>query len=180
MGLKKETVKMMKDAGFLDIEIREMNNSRTPSGEFQDMNLVVNSAPFKAMVESRIEWWKKALSPKTLGGWGLTEKEGRELIKNHYAPTKKRKKKRSVYDFLKIEYKSKDKIKNRKLFDQAVITKSKIVRDMGVYGKKLSLRHSPTKRCSHCRGTGSLRNLYGQTQTCIYCNGTGVERQRFI
>jgi hypothetical protein len=182
MALKKEIVEELKAAGFIKEEIDEINNSRTPSNQLQDLSLVVNSAPFKAMIESRIEWWKQALSPKSLGGFGLTEKEGRELIKKHYAPNRKRKKKRSVYDFLKIEYRSKDKIKSRKLFDQAVITKSKIVRDMGIYGKKLSLRHSPQTliRCQACRGTGSRRNIYGQNQLCTACGGTGVQGRKFL
>ena len=182
MALRKEIVNVLRDAGFLPFEIKQFGAAKTPDGKDQDLDKVINSAPFAAMLESRREWWRKCLSPKAGGGWGMTLKEGKELIKGHYKSTKRRKKVRSVWDFLKVEYKPKDKIKSRRLFDEAVITKSKIVRDLGTYGKKLSLRHAPLslKRCSLCGGSGRRMNIYGQYQTCLRCSGTGVERRSFI
>lgn len=181
MALRKEVLERMKLL-FSKEEIKEFSQAKKPDGEPQDLNLVINSIPFEEMIKSREEWWKKALSPKALGGFGMTQEEGWEAIKNHYKMTRRRKKPRSIWDFLKIEYKPHQKLSKRHMFDQAVITKSKIVRDMGTYGKKLSLRHAPRglRRCGRCRGTGTMVNIEGRQQTCLFCGGSGVERQRFI
>lgn len=181
MAIKKEIAERMKLL-FSKDEIKEFSQAKKPDGTPQDLDLVVNSIPFEEMIKSREEWWKKALSPKSLGGFGMTLEEAWSTIKNHYKMTRKRKKIRSIWDFLKIEYKPHQKLSKRHMFDQAVITKSKIVRDLGPYGKKLSLRHAPriNRRCGFCRGNGTVLNIYHQPQTCPRCGGSGVERQRFI
>jgi hypothetical protein len=147
------------------------------------MNKIALSKTFAEMLNSREQWWAKALSPKSLGGFGMTRETAIEAIKNHYKMSGKRHHKRSVFQFLKDSYKPKERIASKKKFSEAVINKSIIVRDLGPYGKKLSLRHSPrtvNRRCGYCRGNGSVRNIYHQNQLCPRCGGSGVERQRFI
>jgi hypothetical protein len=183
LPLKREYAKQLKDAGFLPFEIREFSHAASPSGEPQDLNKVCNSAPFFSMLESRREWWKTALAPKSEGGWGYTYEMGKKAIENHYKTTKRRKKKRSIFDFLKVEYRPKNKIRTKKAFSEAVINKSKIVRDMGPYSSRLKLKQMkiPASRCRYCRGTGRIMNIEGFSQTCIRCAGTGLaKRKRYM
>jgi hypothetical protein len=181
VGLRRETVNEMKAAGFLKSEISDLNNARTPSGEKQDLELIVQSKTFAHLLDSRREWWENALKPKTLGGKGLTYKEAKKSLENFYEMKGKRKTHlRNFWSWLKISYRPKEKLQTKSQFKTAITAKSLIGKTIGKYGEKLKARYSPTKRCSHCSGTGTLRNLYGQNQTCIYCSGTGVEKQRFI
>jgi hypothetical protein len=182
MGLRKEFKIQMEKSGFLPEEIKEFGSGKTSDGNAMDVNTIALSKPFAEMLLSREEWWRKALSPKSLGGFGMTQDEGFESIRNHYKMTRRRAKSRSVWEFLRIEYKPPDRIKKRSLFDKAVISKSKIVRDMGVYGKKLSLNRSPQllKRCGRCRGTGTVHNLQNQPQMCLTCGGSGMIRHKFL
>ena len=178
MSLKRKYRNKMFEAGFLLFEVQELSSAVKPDGTPQDTNKICESAPFKDMLKERLDWWYKALSPKSEGGWGMTYKEARQTIKNHYASTPGRKKKRSIFDFLKLSYRPKEKIKSRKQFDTAVITKSKIVRDMGQYSKKLKLKGSPRMLCRLCKGTGRLTNIEGISQSCMLCQGTGLARRR--
>ena len=180
MGLRKEIVQKMKEAGFLKSEIDQMNEARTPSGERQNLELIVQSATFEHALQTRRDWWTNALKSKSLGGSGLTYNEAKKVLEGFYVKKKGRTFKRDFWLFLKQSYRPRDKITSKKKFQEAITAKSLIGKTLGKYGSKLKARYSPTKRCSHCSGTGTLRNLYGQNQTCIYCSGTGVEKQRFI
>lgn len=182
MGLKKEFRIQMEKSGFLPQEIKEFSNGKTSDGRPMDVNTIAQSKPFAEMLNSREEWWRKALSPKSLGGFGMTRESGIEAIKNHYKMSGRRTRVRSIWQFLRENYKPKDKILSKKKFQEAVINKSIIARDLGgAYGKKLSLRHAPRlRRCGRCRGTGTMINIEGRQQTCLFCGGSGVERQRFI
>jgi len=180
VGLRKEVAQRMRDAGFTSKEIKEFASAKTPDGSPQDIDLIIQSNTFEHMLSSRRDWFENALKSKQLGGLGLTYKDATKLIDNFYVMKGKRKHKRDIWGWLKMSYRPKDKIQSKKKFQEAITFKSIVGKTLGKYGPKLKARYSPTRRCSHCRGSGNLRNLYGQVQTCIYCNGTGVERQRFI
>lgn len=179
MPLRKEIIQQMKNAGILSFEIKEFSNARTPSGDFQDLDKVTSSKPFEEMLNTRRLWFKTALTPKSLGGWGLKYEECVQLIRNHYAMTKKRHTKRSIFDFLKQSYKNKDKITSPRAFRDAIIKKSIITRDLGKYGQKLKLRYYPRHypRCRWCGGTGTRINLEGHVQDCLHCGGSGVSNR---
>jgi hypothetical protein len=183
MGLRKEFKIQMEKSGFLPQEIKEFASGHASDGSSMDMNKIAESKTFAEMLRSREEWWSKALSPKSLGGFGMTRESAIEAIKNHYKMSGRRKRARSVFQFLKDSYKPKERISSKKKFSEAVINKSIIVRDLGPYGKKLSLRHAPkplNRRCNYCKGNGEVTNLYNVRQMCPRCGGSGVERQRFI
>ena len=185
MALRKEVAQRMRDAGFISRELKEFSEAKKPDGTPQDLNLIINSAPFEHMLESRRKWMENALKSKQLGGMGLTYRQATQIIEDYYSEKGRRKKGvRSLWSFLKTSYRPKEKIQSRKKFQEAITKKSIIGKTLGPgYGEKLKIRYAPhsmTRRCSHCRGTGRLRNLYGNEQNCIYCNGTGVERQRFM
>jgi hypothetical protein len=181
MALRKEVVSRMKEAGFLKSEIDQLNDARKPDGEKQELDLIVNSATFEHALQTRRDWWTNALKPKALGGSGLTLKDAKKVLEGFYVKKRGRKFKRDFWLFLKQSYRPRDKITSKKKFQEAITAKSLIGKTLGKYGPKLKARYNPhLRRCSHCRGSGTLRNLYGQNQNCIYCSGTGVERQRFI
>jgi len=184
MGLRRETVNMMKEAGFLKKEIDDLNNARTPSNEKQDLDLIINSKPFAHMVEMRRLWWSNALKPKALGGQGLTYKEALKSLESYYVMKGHRRKKRDLWGWLKISYRPKDKIQSKKKFQEAITIKSLIGKALGRgYGERLKLKYAPKsmlKKCHFCRGTGSMTNLEGRQQLCLHCSGSGVERKRFI
>jgi len=182
MGLRKEFKIQMEKSGFLPQEIKEFASGHASDGSPMDMNKIAMSKTFAEMLNSREEWWRKALSPKSLGGFGMTREGAIQAIKNHYKMSGRRKHARSIFQFLKDSYKPKERISSKKKFSEAVINKSIIVRDLGPYGKKLSLRHAPrlNRRCNYCRGHGTVLNIYRQPQTCPRCGGSGVERQKFV
>ena len=175
MSLKREYAEKMKRAGFLPFEVRQFAAGKKADGKSINFERICNSKPFEKALESRMEWWQKALSPQNMGGWGYTYKQAEQAIKHHYATTKGRKKSRNFWAFLKLEYRPPQKIQTKRAFTEAVIQKSKIARDMGTYSTKLRHKRSPVLpgRCSLCRGVGELQNISGQRQTCPRCGGTG-------
>jgi hypothetical protein len=184
MGLRKEVMERMLAAGMTRRECREFAAAKKPDGSPQDLDLVVNSAPFEHMLDSRRRWFESALKPKALGGMGLTHREATKIIDDYYVMKGKRRHKRDVFSWLRISYRPKDKIQSRKKFQDAITTKSIIGKTVGKnYGDKLKIRYAPrnaTQKCSHCKGSGSLINLERRRITCIYCNGTGVEGRKFF
>jgi hypothetical protein len=173
----------MRRAGFLPFEIRELSRAKTPDGKNQNLDKICTSIPFEKALESRMAWWRHALAPKSEGGWNYTYKQGAECIKNHYKITRARKKGRTVFSFLRIEYHPPQKIQTKRAFTEAVIQKSKIARDMGQYSSKLRHARAPVLpgRCTLCRGVGELQNISGQRQTCPRCAGTGhMARKRYL
>ncbi len=182
MGLKKKYADQMYNAGFLRSEVLEFAKAHTPDGNPMNLTSVCESDAFKSMLKSRLEWWNKALTLKKDGGYGMTQKQARQSIKDHYTPTMRRKKRRSIFDFLKIEYAggAKEQIKSRTKFDQAVVAKSKIARDMGGYSSRLKLHRTQNPniiKCAFCMGKGKILNLDGYIQNCPYCKGTGGRRR---
>lgn len=184
MGLKKEIAQRMREAGHTAKEIREFASAKKPDGTPQDLDLIVQSATFEHMLDSRRKWVERALSPKATGGMGLTYRQAMKIIDDYYVMKGRRKHRKSIFDWLKISYRPKDKIQSKKRFQDAITTKSMIGKALGKnYGDKLKIRYAPrnaTRRCSHCKGSGSLINLERRRITCIYCNGTGVEGRKFI
>ena len=162
-------------------EIKELGRAKDSKGHGQNLDKICQSKTFEQALQSRMEWWRHALSPKP-EGWGYTYKQGVECIKHHYA-VKKGRKKRDVFSFLKISYKPPQKIQTKRAFTEAVIAKSIIGRDLGKYGAKLRHGRAPVLpgRCSLCRGVGELQNISGQRQTCPRCGGTGRSgRPRYL
>jgi hypothetical protein len=185
MGLRKEVAQRMRAAGFISRELKEFSSAKKPDGEPQDLDLIVNSAPFEHMLESRRKWMENALKAKPLGGLGLTYKQATQIIEDYYTIKGKRKQGvRSLWSFLKTSYRPKEKIQTKKKFQEAITKKSIIGKTHGSgYGERLKIRYAPrnsTQKCSHCKGSGSLMNLERRRITCIYCNGTGVEGRKFI
>jgi hypothetical protein len=181
MALRKEVVSRMKEAGFLKSEIDQLNDARTPSGDRQDLELIIQSATFEHALQTRRDWWANALKPKAIGGSGLTMKEAKKVLEGFYVKKKGRKFKRDFWLFLKQSYRPKERIQSKRKFQEAITAKSLIGKTLGKYGPKLKARYAPhLRRCQACRGTGSRRNIYGNSQICMTCAGTGVERQRFI
>jgi len=181
MGLRKEIAQRMRDAGHTSREIKEFASAKKPDGTPQDLDLIVNSAPFEHMLDSRRKWVERALSPKATGGMGLTYKEAMKIIDDYYI-VKKHRTRKSIWDWLKISYRPKDRIQSKRKFQEAITKKSLIGKMVGKgYGDKLKIRYNPKlRRCSKCRGTGTMVNLENRQQTCLFCGGSGVERQRFI
>lgn len=184
MGLRKEIAQRMRDAGFISRELKEFSEAKKPNGEPQDLDLIINSAPFEHMLESRRKWMENALKSKQLGGMGLTYRQATKIIEDYYTVKGRRKQGvRSLWSFLKTSYRPKEKIQSRKKFQEAITKKSIIGKTMGKYGDRLKLKYAPKsmlKKCHFCRGTGSVANLEGRQQMCLHCSGSGVERQRFI
>ena len=181
MGLRKEIANQMKEAGFLPSEIRQLSEAKKPDGNPQDLDLITQSATFAHALQTRKEWWANALKPKSLGGSGLTYKEAKKVLEQFYVRKKGRKFKRDFWLFLKQSYRPRDKITSKKKFQAAITAKSLIGKTLGKYGERLKLRYNPRlRRCSKCRGTGSMTNIEGRQQTCLFCGGSGVERQRFV
>jgi hypothetical protein len=182
MALRKEIAQRMRDSGHTSREIKEFASAKKPDGSPQDIELITQSATFEHMLESRRKWVESALKSKQLGGMGLTYKQAMKIIDDYYVMKGHRRKRKSIFDFLKTSYRPKDKIQSKKKFQEAITTKSIIGKTIGKgYGDKLKIRYAPhLRKCSHCRGTGRLMNLERRYQDCIYCAGTGVERQRFI
>lgn len=184
MALRKETVKRMKEAGFLKSEIAALNDARKPDNSLQDTELIVQSATFEHALESRRKWWENALKPKTLGGSGMTYREAKKALENFYIMKGRRKLSvHNFWSFLKLSYRPKEKIQTKRKFQEAITKKSVIGKTLGSYGERLKLKYAPKsmlKKCHFCRGTGSMVNLEGRQQMCLHCSGSGVERQRFI
>jgi len=183
MALRKEIADQMRSAGFLPSELRQLSEAVTPSGNPQNIDLITQSETFAHALQSRRDWWENALKPKALGGSGLTYKEGKRVLEQFYIKKKGRHYKRSFWLFLKQSYRPHDKITSKETFQKAITAKSLIGKTLGKYGPKLKSRYAPksmTRICSHCNGTGKLRNVYGQNQSCIYCSGSGIEKRRFL
>lgn len=172
----------MRRSGFLPFEIRQMGQARDSKGRPQNLDKICTSKTFEQALLSRQEWWRRALSPKSDGGWNYTYKQGVAAIQHHYRATKA-KHKPNIFSFLKIEYRPPLKIQTKRAFAEAVIQKSKIVRDMGQYSSKLKHKRAPilSGRCTLCLGVGELQNLQGLRQTCPRCGGTGRSaRPRYL
>ncbi len=182
MALRKEIVEQMEAAGYLRSEIKQLRDATKPDGTPQDIDKITNSKTFAHALQSRRDWWTNALKPKALGGAGMTYKEARSALENFYVRKRGRHFKRDFWLFLKQSYRPRDKIISKKKFQEALTAKSLIGKELGKnYGGKLKARYNPhLRRCSHCRGSGTLINLEGMRQDCLYCGGTGVERRRFL
>jgi hypothetical protein len=183
MALKKDIADRMRDAGHTAKEIREFASAKKPDGSPQDLDLIVQSATFEHMLDSRRKWVERALSPKATGGMGLTYRQAMKIIDEYYVMKGRRKHRKSIFDWLKISYRPKDKIKSKKKFQEAITAKSMIGKALGKgYGERLKIRYAPrnaTRRCQTCHGTGTMINLENRRQTCWRCGGTGVQGQRF-
>ena len=123
--------KVLFDTGFLPQEIDEFDDARTPDGKLQD--LAFDSAPFRAMRESRTKWILKLKK----SGWN--NRQIVEQIKRYY----RLKAGRSPFDFLKIEYQPPKKLTD---FAEAVKLKvrSRVSRTLGKqYGRRMAPRKAP-------------------------------------
>jgi len=181
MALRKEIAQRMKEVGFTKNEIADFADAKKPDGTPQDLELVIQSATFEHMLDSRKKWMENALKSKQFGGMGLTYRGALKVIDNFYVMTGRRKLHRDIWSWMKLSYRPKEKIQSKKQFQHAITFKSVVGKQVGRnYGDKLKIRYSPTRYCSHCHGTGKLLNLERRYIDCIYCGGTGVSRKRFI
>jgi hypothetical protein len=178
MALKKEFREQLVKAGFQKFEIAELNSAKTPDGKPQDLDKICNSHTFAEMLESRREWWRMILGPKSEGGKGMTYKQGQQALRNLHRTKKGKKHKISIWDWMKIAYKPKDKIQSKRAFTEAITKKSIITRALGTYGKQLKKNPINTSKCSVCRGTGNQQNLEGRNQLCVKCGGTGLSARK--
>ena len=94
-----EDARRLLDAGFLQMEVEEFANAITPSGASQKP-IDLDSPVWKRVLESRRSWVQSRIEEN----WTDVEIE-KELL-GYY----KRDKKRTAWDFLKIEYRSPTKI----------------------------------------------------------------------
>lgn len=120
MSISFEDYQRLRNVGFTEYEIEQLSNATDPSGNPQPP-IDLNSAPWEATLESR-KWW---LVDKIEKGW--SEEEINETINNFYM----RDRRRSPWDFLKIEYRPPKRVdywsamRNRK--------KAEIVSELGEY-----------------------------------------------
>jgi hypothetical protein len=176
MGISRDTENEMRASFITKTEIDRFANAKKPDGTPQDMSRVVGSIPYKNMLESRRTWMANAIKPKALGGLGLTLSDAKKLLEKTIK-TRGKKHKVDIFSLLRLEYRPKEKITNKKKFTEAITTKSVLGRRLGShYSTKLKLRHNPIKRCPVCRGNGEVMNLERRMQMCLACSGSGVRR----
>ena len=111
--------------GFLPSEIRDLNDARAPDGTLQDF--AFNAKPVRAARQSRQEWIRYV---KKIG-W--TEAEAKQRIASYF----RLKGRRSIFDFIKLEYSPTRKLTD---FQDAVRRKirSRVSRTFGrAYGRGL-------------------------------------------
>jgi hypothetical protein len=179
MGLKREYAKIMRDAGFIDTELKMFGAAHKVDGSPMDIDKIFHSIPFQNELESRRVWWRDALKPKALGGKGLTREEAYQTLENWYKK-KSTKGETGFWSFLKAEYRPPDRIKSRRAFDIAITSKSAITHSiLGKYSTHIH-RNPVSKMCRNCHGNGTVENIYHQQTTCLSCGGSGrmIERQR--
>lgn len=183
MALRKEVAQRMKNVGFTKNEIADFADAKKPDGTPQDLELVIQSATFEHMLDSRKKWMENALKSKQFGGMGLTYRGALKVIDNFYVMTGRRKLHRDIWSWMKLSYRPKEKIQSKKQFQHAITFKSVVGKQVGRnYGDKLQSRYNPRlfRKCSMCHGSGSIINIEGRSQSCLRCGGSGLIKQRFI
>jgi hypothetical protein len=169
MGIKREYAEILRNAGFIDIELKQFGEMHTSKGQPMDFDTIFNSATFQAMITSRKTWWRRALEPKSMGGMGFTRDEAYKSIEGYYK--QKTRKRHDVFQFLKTEYRPPTTIKSKRAFAIAIASKATITHSlMGKYS-------TPIKRkvtwCGMCGGNRTITNIENVQQTCPKCGGSG-------
>lgn len=172
MGLKREYAEYLSDAGFIDIELKQFGDMHTSNGQPMNFEAIFHSETFRAMVNSRKVWWQRALSPKALGGMGLTRDEAYKAIEGYYK--QKTKKRHDVFQFLKTEYRPPSTIKSRRAFDIAIASKATIAHSP--IGKYSTAIRRKVVMCGMCGGSGKMDNLEHVPQVCPKCGGSGSRK----
>jgi hypothetical protein len=57
MGLKREYAEYLRDAGFIDIELKQFGDAHTSNNQPMDFDAIFRSKTFQAMITSRKNWW---------------------------------------------------------------------------------------------------------------------------
>jgi hypothetical protein len=102
MSITNEDAQILRNAGFLELEIRQIAEAVDPAGNPQP-RVNLNSPLWQRAILSRQEW----LQNKIAAGW--TEAEIRANLEEFYA----RGEKRDVWAWLKIEYRPPQKLDYR-------------------------------------------------------------------
>lgn len=98
MPLRRGQAQRLREAGFLESEIRKISRARAPDGSLQQTD--IDGIAWQKTLESRKRWVGQRLDE----GW--SKEEIRRRILRYY----KRKAGRSPFDFLKLEYKPPQKL----------------------------------------------------------------------
>jgi hypothetical protein len=169
MGLKREYAEYLRNAGFIDLEIKQFGDAKASDGKAMDIDAIFRSKPFEAMVTSRKNWWRRALEPKSLGGMGLTRDEAYKAIEGYYK--QKTKARHDFFQFLKAEYRPPNRIKGKAALNLALKSKSSITHSL--LGKYSTPIRRTNKLCGMCGGNGKVDNLEHIAQVCPRCGGSG-------
>jgi hypothetical protein len=130
--LRKADKDLMKRYGFLALEIKQLDNARTPDGKYQHVNL--NTESWKSTLKSRKKYIHDMRQAK------LTDRQIVNLILDYY-----KKKERSIFDFLQVE----GSPTQRRINKEADVlkrfhAKKKVARQFGRrYGKPIYPRKFP-------------------------------------
>lgn len=123
MSISFADAERLHEAGFTDHEIAQFAAAATPSGADQPP-INIDGDAWQAMIESRRDWVQGRLTE----GWTMDEVEN--VINSYY----ERKPGRSVYDFLKREYKGKARVQYHATVRKRMA--ARIQRRMPGYGKR--------------------------------------------
>lgn len=125
MALNRSQVQTLINHRFLPSEIEELNNAVTPDGKPMDLDAVFYSQPFQDALKSRLTWWNNCRKPIEQDGLGWSYSRTIQELRAYY-DIRKGRKSRSVWDFIKLEYRPTEKVLSQSQFEQAVSAKIKI------------------------------------------------------
>jgi hypothetical protein len=108
MPLSREQYDYLIKSHFLPSEIEEINNAKTASGDPMDIEAVLTSQAGISVIIDRQDWWKKALTPTSQGGFGKTAQWAMAQLRNLYV-SKTGRRTFSFFDLIKAEYKPEDR-----------------------------------------------------------------------
>jgi len=100
--LNRKNVQILRKAGFLDEEINAFSSMVTPDGQPQDVNRLMETGPWRAMIAARTAYWQQERKAGRSAA-AITLK-----IRSYYRAFTKRR----PWDFIKREYHPPKKIKD--------------------------------------------------------------------
>lgn len=137
MALSREQVTFLIKNHFLPSEINELSQAKTPDGFPQDLDAVFYSQPVQDAIASRNEWWNRCRKPVEQGGLGWSIARTIKELRDYYG-VKKGRKSRSVWDFIKIEYRPTVNQFTQSQYQSALSNRIRIGRKFhGTYGKPI-------------------------------------------
>lgn len=131
MPLTKTQREKLRDAGFMPFEIRRISNARTPDGSFQEID--ISGPAWQSTIESRRTWVASLIR----AGW--SKDDIRASLRRYY----RRRRGRSPFDFLKIEYRPPKRLTDFQ-YALKLRSRSRITRDLGRgYGRAMRQQLRP-------------------------------------